>query len=67
MFMIQSSDLSHIFGCYLKQNQKWLIMSGKGQHQLEFSHDITRIHSLMMYSDIKEYNIVGDTKYPLLK
>ena len=32
-----------------------------------FACDIVRIHSLMIYTDIVEYNIVGDTKAPLLR
>ena len=62
VFIIQSSDLSHIFGCDLEQNQTGVIMSGKGPHYPQYSYDIIRIHSLMICSDIIEYNIVGDTK-----
>ena len=47
-----STDLGHIFG------NNW------GN---EFAYDIVRIHSLMIYSDLVEYNIVGDTKAPLLR
>ena len=53
MFIIQSADLTHIFGCALEQNQTGFIMSGKGPHYLQFSYDIIRIHSLMIYSDTK--------------
>ena len=67
VFIIQSADLSHIFGCDLKQNQTGVIMKGKGPHYPQYSYDIIRIHSLMIYSDIIEYNIVGDTKTPLLR
>ena len=42
-------------------------MKGKGPHEPQFAYDIVRIHSLMIYSDIVEYNIVGDTKTPLLR
>ena len=35
-------------------------MKGEGPHEHEFACDIDRIHSLMIYSDIVEYNIVGD-------
>ena len=42
-------------------------MSGKGPHEPTFAYDIVRIHSLMIYTDIVEYNIVGDTKAPLLR
>ena len=67
VFIIQSADLSHIFGCDLEQNQTSVIMKGKGPHYPQYSYDIIRIHSLMIYSDIIEYNIVGDTKTPLLR
>ena len=40
-------------------------MPGKGSHEPTFAYDIVRIHSLMIYTDIVEYNIVGDTKAPL--
>ena len=42
-------------------------MTGKGPHKLEFAYDIVRIHSLMIYSDLVEYKIVGDTKVDLLR
>ena len=67
MFIIQSADLSHIFGCDLEQNQTGVIRKGKSPHHPQYSYDIIRIHSLMKYSDIIEYNIVGDTKTPLLR
>ena len=66
VFIIQSADLSHIFGCDLEQNQTGVIMKRKGPHYPQYSYDIIRIHSLMIYSDIIEYNIVGDTKTPLM-
>ena len=67
MFIIQSADLSHIFGCDLEQNQTEVIMKGKCPHYPQSSYDIIRIHFLMIYSDIIEYNIVGDTKTLLLR
>ena len=67
VFIIQSADLSHIFGCDLEQNQTSVIMKGKGPHYPQCSYDIIRIHYLMIYSDIIEYNVVGDTKTPLLR
>ena len=39
-------------------------MKRKEPSYLQYSYDLIRIHSLMIYSDIKEYNIVGDTKTP---
>ena len=40
-------------------------MLGKSPHEPEFAYDIDNIHSLMIYSTLVEYNIVGDTKTPL--
>ena len=67
MFIIQSADLSQIFGRDLEQNQTRVIMKGKGPHYPQYSYDIIRIHSLMIYCDFIKYNIVGDTKTPLLR
>ena len=61
-----STDLGHIFGNNLG-NQIGVLMKGKGPHEPKFAYDIVRIHSLMIYSDIVEYSIVGDTKAPLLR
>ena len=64
VFIVQSADLSHIFNCDLEQNQTGIIMKRKCPHYPQYSYDIIRIHSLMIYSDFIEYNIVGDTKTP---
>ena len=56
-----------IFGCDLEQNQRDVILTGKGPNYPQCSCDIIRIHSLMVYSDIIEYNVVGDTKTLLLR
>ena len=61
-----STELDHIFG-NIVGNEFGVLMIGKGPHEPEFAYDIVRIHSLMIYSDIVEYNIVGDTKAPLLR
>ena len=61
-----SSDLGHIFGNNVG-NEFGVLMKGKGPHEPEFAYDIDRIHSLMIYSDLVEYNIIGDTKIPLLR
>ena len=61
-----STDLGHIFGNTVG-NEFGVLMIGKGPHEPQFAYDIVRIHSLMIYSDIVEYNIVGDTKGPLLR
>ena len=42
-------------------------MKGKGPHEPQFAYDIVRIHSLMIYGDLVECSIVGDTKAPLLR
>ena len=42
------------------------MMKEKGPHYPQYSYDIIRKHSLMISSDIKEYNKVGDTKTPSL-
>ena len=67
VFIIQSADLSHIFGCDLEQNQTGVIMKEKGPHYPQYSYDLIRKHSIMICSHIIEYNIVGDTKTPLLR
>ena len=61
-----STDLGHIFGNNVG-NEFGVLMIGKGPHEPEFAYDNVRIHSLMIYSNLVEYNIVGDTKTPLLR
>ena len=61
-----STDWGHIFGKDVG-NQFGVLMKGKGPQEPQFGYDIVRIHSLMIYSDIVEYNKVGDTKAPLLQ
>ena len=61
-----STDLGHLFGNKVG-NEFGVLMIGKGPHEPEFAYDIVRIHSLMIYSDLVEYNIDGDTKAPLLR
>ena len=61
-----STDLRHIIGGDVRKDLGTL-MSGKGPHEPTFAYDIVRIHSLMIYTDIVEYKIVGDTKAPLLR
>ena len=39
----------------------------KGPNKQEFACDIVRIHSIMIYTDLIEYNLVGDTEAPLLR
>ena len=61
-----STDLGHFFGNNVG-NEFGVLIIGKGPHEPQFAYDIVRIHSLMIYSDLVEYNIVGDTKAPLLR
>ena len=61
-----STDLSHSFGNNVG-NELGVLMIGKGPHEREFAYDIVRIHSLMIYNGLIEYNIVGGTKPPLVQ
>ena len=63
---IFSTDLGHIFGSNVG-NEFGVMLRGKGPHKPEFAYDIVRIHSLMLYIDLNQYSIVGDTKAPLLR
>ena len=60
-----SKDLGPIFG-RIVGNEFGVLLRRKGPHRPEFAHDIVRIHSLIIYTDMIECNIVGDTKSPLL-
>ena len=62
----RSTGLGHIFGNNVG-NHFVVLMKGKGPHEPQFAYDIVRIHSLMIYSELVEYNIVGDTTAPLLR
>ena len=64
--IFSTDDLGHIFGGDVRSDSGRL-MRGKEPHEPTFAYDIVRIHSLMIYTDIVEYNIVGDTKAPLLR
>ena len=61
-----STDLGHMFGSNVG-NEFGVMFRRKGPHKPEFAYDIVRIHSLMIYTDLIEYNIVGYTKAPLLR
>ena len=61
-----SNDLGHIFGRDVR-NDLGILMSGRGPHEPTFAYNIARIHSLIIYTDIVEYNFVGDTQAPLLR
>ena len=43
------------------------MLRGKGPHKPDFAYDIVHKQSLMLYTDLIEHNIVGDTKAPLLR
>ena len=61
-----STDLGHIFGNNVGKHFG-VMMKGKCPHEPQFAYKIVRIHPLMIYSDLVEYNIVGVTKTPLLR
>ena len=61
-----STDPGHIFGSNVG-NEFGVMFRGKGPQKPEFAYDIVRIHSLMIYIDLIEYNIVGDAKAPSLR
>ena len=61
-----STDVGNIFGSNVG-NEFGVMLRGKGPHKPEFAYDFVCIHSLMIYTDLIEYNIVGDTKAPLLR
>ena len=61
-----STDLGHIFGSNVG-NEFRVMLRGKGHHKPEIAYDIVRNYTLMIYIDLIEYNIVGDTKAPLLR
>ena len=61
-----STDWGHIFGGDVRKDFGKL-MSGKGPQEATFANDFVRINSLMIYTDIIEYNFVGDTKALLLR
>ena len=63
---IFSTDMGYIFGGDARNDLK-ILMCGKGSHEPTFAYDTVRIHSLMIYTDIIEYKIFGDTKLRLLR
>ena len=60
------ANLGHISGSIVGY-EYGVMLRGKEPHKPEIADDIVRIHSLMMYTDLIKYNIVGDTKTPLLR
>ena len=61
-----STDSGHNFGNNVG-SEFGVLMIGKGPYEPEFAYDIVRIHSSMIYSDLVEYSLVGETKVPLLR
>ena len=65
-FALFSTDLGHIFESNVGK-QFGVMLRGIGSHKLDFALDIVRKHSLMIYKNLIECNIVGDTKVALLR
>ena len=65
-FAFCSPDLGHLFGNNVG-NKSGILMIEKGPHEPKFAYDIVRVHWLMIFSDLVEYNNVGDTEAPLLR
>ena len=61
-----TTDLGHIFGSNVG-NELGVMSGAKGPHKPEVAYVIVRMHSLMIYTDLIEYSIVGDTNAPLLR
>ena len=61
-----STDLGHIFGGDVR-NDLGILVCVKVPQELTFAHDIVRIQSLMIYTEIVHYNIAGDTNALLLR
>ena len=59
-----STDLGYIFSNNVGK-EFGVLMIGKGPNGPEFAYDIVRIHSLIICSNLVEYNIVGGKKAPL--
>ena len=59
------TDLGHIFGSNVC-NEFGVMLRRKGPQKPEFAYDIVRLHSLMLYTDLNKYKIVGDRKVSLL-
>ena len=61
-----STDMGHNLGSNVT-DEFGVMLRGKGPHRREIAYDFVRIHSLMIYTDLIEYNIVGDSKVQLLR
>ena len=62
--IVDSDDLSSILGIPRLQP---IPFGHPTKYVGKFPVDFVRIHSVMVYADIVEYDIVGDTKAPLLR
>ena len=60
-----SADLRHNFGSNVGM-EFGVTLRIKGPHKPEFAYDIVCIQALMVYTDLIEEKIDGDTKAPLL-
>ena len=60
------TDLGHVFRSNVG-NEFGEMLRGKGPHKPDIAFDIVRIHSLIIYTDLIECNIVGDTEASLLR
>ena len=60
-----SMDINHIFSSKVSKDFGVLLRE-KGHHQPVCVYGIVRIHILIVYTDLIEYNNVGGTKVPLL-
>ena len=61
-----STELGNFLGGNVG-NEFGLMLRGKAPQNPEIDYDIVRIQSLMIYTDLIEHKIVGDTEAPLLR
>ena len=59
---IISPDLTHILSFPMS-----ILLNGKGPHKSHFPVDLVRFHAILIYMDIIDHVIVGDSKVPLLR
>ena len=56
-----STDMGHFLGSNVGKEFE-VMLRGKGPNKPEFAYDTVCMHSPMIYTNLIEYNIVGDTK-----
>ena len=61
-----SGNLGHIFGDIVR-NDVAVMLRVKRPPKTEYTYDIVRTHSLMIFTDLIEQKIVGVTKSSLLR